>query len=236
MTFRPENSIDEFERNGYQKVGEIPNLYRPGVTEYMMAKDQKKRLSLTMKPKDLSKMTLEELWELFPIFLVAHDDRWEESFDEVEKMLIGLLADQPVVRISHIGSTAIQGIWAKNIIDVMVEISQSVSIKDMVQILKQDGFIIMSTAKNRISLNKGYTENGFADKVYHIHLRYTGDNDELYFRDYLNEHPDVAKEYETLKLRLWKQYEHNRDAYTNAKTDFISKWTAEARKEYGDRY
>ncbi|MCR5648626.1 MAG: GrpB family protein [Oscillospiraceae bacterium] len=46
----------------------------------------------------------------------------------------------------------------------------------------------------------------------------------------------MAKEYETLKLRLWKQYEHDRDAYTDAKTDFISKWTAEARKEYGDRY
>lgn len=53
---------------------------------------------------------------------------------------------------------------------------------------------------------------------------------------HLNEHPAVAKEYETLKLRLWKQYEHDRDAYTDAKTDFISKWTAEARKEYGDRY
>ena len=57
-----------------------------------------------------------------------------------------------------------------------------------------------------------------------------------YFRDYLNEHLAVAKEYEALKLRLWKQYEHNRDAYTDAKTDFISKWTAVARREYGDRY
>ena len=47
---------------------------------------------------------------------------------------------------------------------------------------------------------------------------------------------DVAKAYELLKLRLWKQYEHNRDAYTTAKTAFISEWTAEARKEYGDRY
>ena len=61
-------------------------------------------------------------------------------------------------------------------------------------------------------------------------------HDERYFRDYLNEHPDVAKEYESLKLRLWKQYEHNRDAYTKTKTDFISKWTAEDRKEFGDRY
>ena len=181
-------------------------------------------------------MTLDELWELFPIFLVAHDDRWTDSFNEIEKTLTELLADQPVIRISHIGSTAIQKIWAKNIVDVMVEIPQSVDMKDMAQILEQNGFIIMSSDAKRISLNKGYTENGFADKVYHIHLRYAGDNDELYFRDYLNEHSDVAKEYEALKLGLWKQYEYNRDAYTDAKTDFISKWTAEARKEYGDRY
>ena len=181
-------------------------------------------------------MTLEEFWELFPIFLVAHDDRWKDSFDEIEKTLAGLLSDQPVDRISHIGSTAIQGIWAKNIVDVMVEISEKADMKDAARILEQNGFVIMSVTENRISLNKGYTENGFADKVFHIHLRYTGDNDELYFRDYLNEHRDVAKEYETLKLRLWKQYEHDRDAYTEAKTDFIKKWTAEARKKYGDRY
>ena len=124
--------------------------------------------------------------------------------------------------------------WGK--ICVMIEIPESIDMKDVAWILEQNGFTIMSSGTNRISLNKGYTENGFADKVYHIHLRYTGDNDELYFRDYLNENPDVAKEYESMKLRLWKQYEHNRDAYTDAKTDFISKWTAEARKEYGDRY
>lgn len=186
--------------------------------------------------KKLSEMTLDELWELFPIFLVPHDDRWKDSFNEIGKTLTELLAGWPVVRISHIGSTAVQGIWAKNIVDVMVEIPQNVEMKDMAQILAQNGFIIMSSKAERISLNKGYTENGFADKVYHIHLRYAGDNDELYFRDYLNEHPIVAKEYETLKLRLWKQHEHNRDAYTDAKTDFISKWTAEARKKYGDRY
>ena len=186
--------------------------------------------------KDLSEMTLEELWELFPIFLVVHDDQWKDSFNEIEKMLAGLSAFQPVVRFSHIGSTAIQGIWAKNIVDVMVEIPQIVDINDMAQILEQNGFTIMSSEPHRISLNKGYTENGFADKVYHIHLRYAGDNDELYFRDYLNEHPDAAKEYEALKLWLWKQYEHNRDAYTDAKTDFITNRTAKARKEFGDRY
>ena len=108
--------------------------------------------------------------------------------------------------------------------------------EEIAHILEQNGFIKMSDEKRRISFNKGYTKEGFADKVYHIHLRYTGDNDELYFRDYLNEHPQIAKEYEALKLELWKRYEHNRDAYTTAKTDFIHKWTEKAHMLYGKRY
>ena len=119
---------------------------------------------------------------------------------------------------------------------MLVEFSEKADMEKAARILAQNGFIKMSTESKRISMNKGYTKNGFADKVYHIHLRYTGDNDELYFRDYLNEHPYIAKEYEALKLKLWKKYEHNRDAYTNAKTDFIRKWTVEARRAYGDRY
>ena len=39
--------------------------------------------------KDLSKMTLEELWALFPIFLVPHDDRWKGNFNEIETTLTG---------------------------------------------------------------------------------------------------------------------------------------------------
>ncbi len=54
----------------------------------------------------------------------------------------------------------------------------------------------------------------------------------LYFRDYLNEHTQIAKEYETIKLQLWKLFEHDRDAYTHAKTMFIKKWTSEAKKVY----
>ena len=63
----------------------------------------------------------------------------------------------------------------------------------------------------------------------------TGDRDG-YFRDYLIEHSDVAKEYEDLKLNLWKKYEHNRDAYTNAKTEFVKKYTEKAKVLYGNRY
>lgn len=186
--------------------------------------------------KELSEMTMEELWELFPIFLVAHREEWKDDYREIECELQKLLSDCSSPRINHIGSTAISGIWAKNIVDVLAEIPMGEDIDHVAKILKQNGFVVMSADAKRVSLNKGYTKEGFADKVYHIHLRYVGDNDELYFRDYLNEHPDIAKEYENLKLTLWKQHEHNRDAYTDAKTDFVRRWTAEARKKYGDKY
>ena len=78
--------------------------------------------------------------------------------------------------------------------------------------------------------------DGFAEKAYHVHLRRLGDNDELYFRDYLNAHPQTAGEYEALKLSLWKRFEHDRGAYTEAKPEFIKAVTAKAREEYAGRY
>lgn len=186
--------------------------------------------------KELSNMTLEELWNLFPIFLVEHNEKWNQNYDEVECLLRKILSETPVKRISHIGSTAIRGIWAKDIVDVLIEISEDSDITKVGGKIVQSGFIKMSAEKNRISFNSGYTEDGYAEKVFHIHLRYVGDNDELYFRDYLNEHPEIAKEYEILKLRLWKQFEHNRDAYTDAKTEFIKRCTLEAKKLYARRY
>lgn len=186
--------------------------------------------------KELSEMSLEELWELFPIFLVAPNDRWHLYYDEIETFLKGTLSECPIERISHIGSTAISGIWAKDIIDVLIEVSKDSDIENTAKIIEENGFIRMSEEVSRISFNRGYTKAGFADKVFHVHLRYAGDNDELYFRDYLNEHAQIAREYETMKLQLWKQFEHNRDAYTNAKTEFIRKWTSEAKKVYIGRY
>lgn len=181
-------------------------------------------------------MSLEELWELFPIFLVAHNDKWNIFYDEIESFLKTALAGYPIERISHIGSTAISGIWAKDIVDVLIEVSKCSDIRSTANAIEKNGFTRMSTETGRISFNRGYTKDGFAEKVYHLHLRYAGDNDELYFRDYLNDNPSIAKEYEQLKLSLQRQYEHNRDAYTEAKTKFIKKHTANARNQYGNRY
>lgn len=186
--------------------------------------------------KELSEKTLEELWELFPIFLVAHNEKWNAYYDEIELFLKKILSECPIERISHIGSTAISGIWAKDIVDILVEVSKHYDMEIAARIIEKNGFIRMSAETGRISFNRGYTKDGFADKVFHVHLRYAGDNDELYFRDYLNEHTQIAKEYEAIKLQLWKQFEHDRDAYTNAKTEFVRKWTSEAKKAYESKY
>lgn len=171
--------------------------------------------------KELSEMSLEELWQLFPIFLTEHKAVWSQWFREEKDRLEEILPKEQMVRISHVGSTAVSTIWAKPIIDILVEISADCSMEKIKDLLVGHGYTWMSQSAGRISFNMGYTKNGFAEKVYHLHLRYEGDNAELYFRDYLIEHPDAAREYEKLKLDLWKKYEHDRDKYTNGKTDFI---------------
>lgn len=83
---------------------------------------------------------------------------------------------------------------------------------------------------------KGDTPQGFAREVFHVHVRYLGDWDELYFRDYLRQFPRKAAEYEALKRRLQVKYTHDRDAYTKAKGSFIKSTTALARKHFGAKY
>lgn len=186
--------------------------------------------------KELSGMSLDKLWEMFPVSLIPHSDKWDIFYVKMETELRHILADCNIERISHIGSTAIPEIWAKNIVDILIEIPVDSDIEAVAQIIEHKDFIRMSAGECRISFNSGYTPDGFAEKVFHLHLRYAGDNDELYFRDYLREHPKIAKEYEALKLSLWKQFEHDRDAYTDAKTEFIRKWTDLAKTDYAGRY
>ena len=184
----------------------------------------------------LEEMSLEELWQLFPIFLREHQDEWKDWYEEERLQLLSFLPEHQIVRLSHIGSTSVKTIWAKPTVDILLEIPKETDMVVMRDLLLQNGYLLMSESKGRMSFNKGYTPSGFAERVFHLHLRYEGDHDELYFRDYLQEHPAVAKNYEKLKLSLWKQYEHNRDAYTEAKTDFIKKYTKEAKKLYSGRY
>ncbi len=182
--------------------------------------------------KPLSEMTLRELWELFPIQLTEHKEYWEKWYRDEQVFLTSFLPGD--VRIYHIGSTAIKGIRAKPIVDILAEapLTEHQTIKEL---LIKSGYICMAQSKNRMDFNKGYTPDGFAERVFHLHLRDFGDNDELYFCDYLNEHSEIAEEYEKLKLSLLKPFEHDRDGYTEQKTGFVKKYTQRAIKQYGKR-
>lgn len=184
----------------------------------------------------LSEMTLEQLWQLFPIILTPYNPDWKNWYREQQDILSDALPAEQVIRISYVGSTAIGTIWAKPTVDILVEVRKESNLTDLAKLLDGCGYTLMSRQDNRMSFNLGYTENGFAEKVFHLHLSLEGDHDELYFRDFLIEYPQVAKEYEQLKLSLWKQFEHDRDGYTEAKTAFVRSVTEKAKQLYNGRY
>ncbi|SFB10089.1 GrpB family protein [Clostridium frigidicarnis] len=189
--------------------------------------------------KELSEMTLEELWQLFPIILKEHNVHYKDWYEIEKQELLNYIDIKNIKRINHIGSSVVEGLITKPTVDILLEIDNKTDIEQLTSILTQNGWGLMSSQKNpysQLSFCKGYTKKGFAEKVYHLHIRYYGNWNELYFRDYLVEHKEVADKYGKLKLGLIEKYEHDRDGYTNAKSDFILKYTGKAKEKYGDRY
>lgn len=189
--------------------------------------------------KKLSDMTLEELWQLFPIFLVPHKKEWKEYFGVEKKNLLNIIDNSSLIkrvkRLEHIGSTTIPNIYSKDIVDILLEVDDDI-FSTSIEILKLNGYILMNIDDTRATFNKGYTQDGFEQKVYHLHVRRKNDIDELYFRDYLIENPNIAKDYEKLKLKLAQEHKYNRDEYTQAKSEFIKNITQKAKKLYKNRY
>ncbi len=189
--------------------------------------------------KELSEMTLEELWELFPIILKEHNTDYKNWYEIEKQKLLNCIDKKSIIRINHIGSSAIEGLIAKPTVDILLELANESNIEQLTDSLLSNGWLLISSQKNpsmQMVFNKGYTKEGFAEKVYHLHVRYYDNWNELYFRDYLMDHEEVAKEYSKLKLTLIKKYEHDRDGYTNAKSDFILKYTKKSKEEYAGRY
>ncbi|MEK4198015.1 GrpB family protein [Cytobacillus sp. FSL K6-0265] len=188
--------------------------------------------------KRLSEMSLEELWELFPVILKEHDPIWKDWYLQEEKLL-KKIGNQYIERINHIGSTSVNGLLAKPTIDILLEITEDCDLKFLVSMLEENGYIFEKQPQKpapHMMFMKGYTEKGFAEKVFHLHVRYIGDWNELYFRDFLQLHKEVAQEYSNLKLSLIDKYEHDRDGYTEAKTEFVNKYTKMARIEFENKY
>ena len=189
--------------------------------------------------KELSEMSLEELWQLFPIILKEHNPEYSSWYLEEKESLVNIIGKNNIARINHIGSTSVKGLIAKPTVDILLEVNNDCEVEALKEKLSNNGWILMSCSNDpelRMVFNKGYTKYGFAEKVFHLHLRYFNDWNELYFRDYLRLNKEVADEYGKLKLSLKDKYEHNRDGYTEAKTEFIMKYTKVAREKFGEKY
>ena len=158
----------------------------------------------------------EDFKSKFPIKLVKHNKEWVTWYEDEKTNLLAKL-EQYKVSLYHIGSTAISNIYSKDIIDIILEINKS---NDIINILNVE-WELRWKEDNRAFLVKGYGDNGFQDKVYHLHVRKKGDIEEVKFRDILIKNPKIAKQYESLKLDLELTYKYDREGYTAGKTKFI---------------
>lgn len=185
--------------------------------------------------KKLDEMTNEEFGRLFPIIISEPDPNWIDLFKFEANNIKKVLRKRNILRIEHIGSTAVPNLKAKPSIDILLEVPGSIDKDEVIEKLTSLDYHYIPKPENpapHMMFVKGYTLNGFRGQAYHIHVRYSGDWDELYFRDYLKLHPEIASEYGELKARLSVKYRNDREGYTEKKTDFIKRITGVARKEF----
>lgn len=189
--------------------------------------------------KKLSEMSNEELWRLFPIKTTEYNKDWPRLYSEEKLYIEKVIGAENIFRINHYGSTSIPGMLAKPTIDILLEVFEHVENDYIIRKMEEIGYIYSPQVDNpppHMMFLKGYTPEGFKGQAYHVHVRYPGDWDELYFRDYLISNPDLAKRYGELKLELKKIYEFNRDGYTEAKSKFIKEVTQVAKNQLKGKY
>lgn len=189
--------------------------------------------------KQLDKMNSEELGRLFPIIISEHNPMWNALYLSEKTNLEQRIGLKNIIRTNHFGSTSVSNLYAKPTIDILLEIQNDMDTDEIISLIKGIGYNYSPQPNNPapyMMFMKGYTQGGFNGQAYHVHVRYSGDWDELYFRDYLVLYPEIAEKYGQLKLQLKEQYEFDRDGYTSAKSSFIKSVTDQARKELGNRY
>jgi GrpB-like predicted nucleotidyltransferase (UPF0157 family) len=175
---------------------------------------------------DLNKLTIEELGQLFPIILTDYDPKWVDLYQLEKQSIYATVDPKQFVSIEHIGSTAVPGLFAKPTIDILIEIQDYTDLDLIKQDLKKIGFEFIPKPENpppHMRFAKGYTQKEISGQKFHIHIRYTGDWDEIVFRDYLISNPSAALDYADLKRVLADNYVNDREKYTENKTDFIKR-------------
>jgi GrpB-like predicted nucleotidyltransferase (UPF0157 family) len=154
--------------------------------------------------------------------VMPHDPQWRVSFLE-ESEQIALTMGENVVTIHHIGSTAIPSIYAKPIIDFLIEVKDIAKVDDRNAAMAALGYEAMG--EFGLAGRRFFRKNSTAGKrTHHLHAFEAKSAEikrHLAFRDYIIAHPEVAQKYSELKRELAKMYPEDIQGYMNGKNGLI---------------
>jgi GrpB-like predicted nucleotidyltransferase (UPF0157 family) len=156
-----------------------------------------------------------------PIRLMPYDPGWPGAFERERAALEAAIGDAASGGIHHVGSTAVPGLEAKPIVDILVGVESLESSKSLFEPLAR---LEYHYAPYRADEMHWLCKPGPTRRTHHLHLAPTGGRryaEELAFRDRLRANPDTARAYAELKRDLAARFPDDRDAYTEAKSDFI---------------
>lgn len=177
-----------------------------------------------------------------PIRFTPYNACWPDMFQKEREFLLSHAPDHLINRVEHFGSTAIPNMPAKPVIDILVEVPDLEETKTgIVPILENEGYEYFWRPTWGDDTPPFYAwfikRNGTGHRTHHIHMVEPDFPhwNRLFFRDYLIDHPDVAQEYATLKRELYRRHQNDRIAYTEGKTEFVTRITDKAREYYQSR-
>lgn len=173
------------------------------------------------------------------ISIVPYNLSWPKIFEDEATFLRRKLPQNLVKRIEHFGSTAVPGLSAKPIIDILVEVSSLEEVKkQIVPILEVEGYEYFWRPAFGDDGPPYYAwfikRNSEEKRTHHIHMVEADSElwDRLYFRNYLRQFPAAAKHYDELKKKLSVEHSKDRVKYTKEKSDFILSVTKKAKEYY----
>lgn len=174
------------------------------------------------------------------IAIVSYDPQWPEIFAHEKAHLLSCLPNDLIRRIEHFGSTAVPGLAAKPIVDMLVEVTSLEETKRrIVPVLEAQGYDYFWRPTWGDSTPPFYAwfikRDAAGRRTHHIHMvEHDFEHwERLWFRDYLIAYPAAAHEYQQLKMRLAAKHPNDREAYTEAKREFVVRVTGEAKRLYG---
>ncbi len=153
--------------------------------------------------------------------LVAYDPTWPAKFEEMAEWLRKTVSPGIATRIEHYGSTAILGMPAKPVIDILLEIPSFAAARHgLIPIFNRPECEYWWYDDHMVFIIRS---EFMGTRTYHLHAAPPGHRvwEGIVFRDYLRTHPDEARQYANLKHELAGRHTTDREAYTDNKENFV---------------